>query len=93
MANELPMGWADHFPKTDAEVRVWRQYTSIVALANRVLAVATTRVEGSWSAYCDAVEGQNHHREAELVLRFGSKMDEQVARLLFPIFEGVPYAL
>jgi hypothetical protein len=61
-------------------------------LAMRVLAVATTRVEGTWAAYCDAVPGQNHEREHADVLLYGDKLAEVLARPLFPEFKDVPYA-
>jgi len=62
------------------------------ALAMRVLCVATTREEGAWAAYCDAVPGYDHQAEEDAVLRHGDKLPEPVARALFPHFEGVPYA-
>jgi len=58
----------------------------------KVLCVAQTRIEGAWSAYCDAVEGMNHDFEAEKVLAYGAKLPEIVARAIFPEFDGVPYA-
>ena len=68
------------------EVRVYR------ALASRVLAVAHTRVEGTWCAYCDSVPGNDHQHEQDAVLRLGDKLGEPVARLLFPGFHERPYA-
>jgi hypothetical protein len=62
------------------------------ALAQRVLVVARTRIEGAWAAYCDAVDGRDHVAEQEGVLRMGAKLDESVARVLFPEFEELPYA-
>lgn len=59
----------------------------------RVLVVAKTRVECSWAAYIDAVPGMNHAMEADAVLNHGDKLDERIARAVFPEFEGVPYAL
>ena len=82
---------ADSFPKTPEEVEVWKPYRRYTALAMRVLVVATTRIEGTWSACVDAVDGQNHDYEMDAVLRWGSKLHEPVARLLFPELDGVPY--
>lgn len=61
------------------------------ALAQKVLVVATRRVEGAWCAYCDAVPGDSHEAELEEVCAYGSKLHEPVARALFPNIEG-PYA-
>lgn len=62
------------------------------ALAQRVLAVAVSRLDapGAWTAYIDAVPGDSHKREAGIVCRDGDKLSEEMARLLFPRFEG-PY--
>lgn len=62
------------------------------ALASRVLVVAHTRVEGSWRAYCDAVNGIDHDMEMEGVLRFGDDIGEDLARFMFPEFADLPYA-
>ena len=62
------------------------------ALAMRVLIVATTRLEGTWKAYADAVPGMTHDNEWQMVLRNGDELPEAVARVLFPFFEEVPYA-
>jgi hypothetical protein len=53
------------------------------ALAARVLVVAVGRVDG-WTAYCDAVEGEDHDAEAPGVARNGAKLPQSVACLLFP---------
>ena len=65
--------------------------TEVRALASRVLVVAVARVEGSWSAYADAVPGEDHRAEADAVARHGDKVPEAVARALFPHFSN-PYA-
>ncbi len=62
------------------------------ALSSRVLAVARTRIEGTWAAYCDAVPGHDHDREQGAVLSNGDKLPEEVARVLFPGFEDLPYS-
>jgi hypothetical protein len=89
----MPDIWKDHFPTNAEEASKFRAYTQLHALANSVLAVATTRVEGTWSAYCNSVPGMSHRKEAEEVLRHGCKLSEKVALVLFPELEGVPYAL
>ena len=61
-------------------------------LAAKVMAVATTRIEGTWSAYIDAVPGQKHSDEWQEVLGTGNKLDVNVAKAIFPEFKGVPYA-
>ena len=70
----------------------WKSIVRFRALASRVLAVAHTRVEGTWCAYVDAVPGQRHEDEIDQVLARGAKLDEAVARVLFPRFTDLPYA-
>lgn len=70
----------------------WTPMVRVHPLASKVLAVAATRVEGTWAAYCDAVPGINHHSEAGAVLTSGDKLMEEVARVLFPGFDEVPYS-
>jgi len=74
------------------ECAAWKPEIRRTALARNVLAVAKTRIEGAWSAYCLAVPGQNHDDEYMEVLLSGDKMREIVARVLFPQFDGVPYS-
>lgn len=73
------------------DVTNWAPTVAFVALNKDVLAVARTRIEGSWSAFCAAVPGKRHEQEIEAVLDYGAKLPECVARVLFPTFEG-PYA-
>lgn len=85
------------FPETPDEAKEWEtepqpRYEQKSALATKVLCVAHTRIEGAWSAFIDAVPGINHSNEMEAVFRHGTKLPEEIARLLFPLFEGVPYA-
>ena len=70
----------------------WKPTVRLHALASKVLVVAKTRVEGTWSAYCDAVPGDNHELEVDEVLKRGDKMPEYIARVLFPEFKDIPYA-
>ncbi len=74
------------------EIRAGMPTVRIHALANKVLAVAATRIEGTWAAYCDAVPGDKHTAEANAVLANGDKLMEEVARVLFPMFKDLPYA-
>jgi hypothetical protein len=83
---------AGHFPTSPEEAAAWRPLVLHRALASRVLAVAATRVEFAWAAYVDAVPGQRHEEEVEAVRERGTKLAEGVARALFPVFGGVPYA-
>lgn len=80
------------FPKTTAQARDWKPYVTWRALSRRVLVVARTRVEGKWSAYCDAVPGICHEDETAEVLRTGTKLSESVARAMFTQLKDVPYA-
>ena len=82
-----PAWLKDHY----ADLANWHPATQRQALAMRVLAVANTRVEGSWSAYINAVPGINHEEEMEAVLRHGDKLHEPIARSLFPAFRELRY--
>jgi len=80
------------FPETEEEREGWHPYVQYRALACRVLVVMQTRIEGSWSAYCDAVPGHCHHAEMIDVLDNGDKVPEAVARLLFSFVpDDLPY--
>ena len=70
----------------------WTAAIHRVALSRFVLCVARTRIEGAWAAYVKDVLGENHDAEEDGVLRIGTKLQERVARVLFPMFEGIPYA-
>lgn len=80
-----------HFPKSAEEAQVWQPIQRVYALSSRVLVVAQTRVICQWAAYCDAVLGMDHRQEWQEVLKYGNKLDETVARALFPEFEEVSY--
>jgi len=70
----------------------WEPSTRVRALSSRVLCVARTRIEGAWAAYVDAVPGKSHAGEWEPVLEHGAKLDERLARVLFPEFDDLRYA-
>lgn len=64
------------------------------ALHQKVLIVATHRVEGTWKAYCVPVPGRNHRQEAETYWQEnGVDIGEARARALFPQYSEIPYAL
>ena len=73
-------------------VKDWKPTIHLHALSMKVLIVAKTRIEGTWSAYCDAVPGYDHMKEYAAVLANGDKLIEEVARVLFPEFKDTPYA-
>ena len=85
-------GEAVTFPKTREEVAEWMPAIYRYALDRNVLAVATTRIEGTWKAYISQVPGKSHADEFDEVLRSGTALPEQVARTLFPYLAEVPYA-
>ncbi len=91
-AKALPEPLRSHFPKSVEEAKEFQPRIRRRALASTVLVVAKTRVECAWACYCDSVPGQNHDNEEAEVLRHGDKLDEGLARVLFPEFEKVPYA-
>jgi len=80
------------FPVTTEECKSFKRVVFKQALAMRVLAAARIRIEGTWKAYVDAVPGENHSIEVTAVLENGTQLHENVARELFPMFQGVPYA-
>jgi len=92
LAEGLPEPLRSHFPKSQEGARDWKPMVIGHALAQRVLAVARTRVECAWAAYIDAVPGYDHGAESEAVLDHGDKLPERIARTLFPLFDAVPYA-
>ena len=61
------------------------------ALDIRVLVVAVEGYDEDWSAYIGAVRGDSHRKEWEGVKAHGSKLPENVARLLFPGFRDLGY--
>ena len=62
------------------------------ALDSRVIVAAQTRIEGTWKAYISAVPGISHETEFDSVLRNGTEISEHIARVLFPMFEDMPYS-
>ena len=88
----MPEPWKSHFPTTDVMAGEWKPLYSVHALSSKVLCVAKTRIEGAWSAYCDAVPGIKHSDEYHGVLDYGTKLDERVARTIFPRLNDLPYA-
>ena len=80
------------FPESREEAQMWIPVQRHTALARQVLIVAQTRVEGAWKAYADAVPGFCHEYEVGPVLANGSELPEKIAQVLFPCFEGIPYA-
>lgn len=61
------------------------------ALASKVLAVLVERPyggENGWTAYIDAIEGINHMEERDRVASNGTKLDEEVAKAVFPWKDG-----
>ncbi len=74
----------------------WKPVIRYRALHRCVLVVARTRIEGAWKAYCKNVPGESHEREAfdedNGPLSDGDNVGEKVARVLFPEFDGIPYA-
>ena len=80
------------FPETQKEGKIWKRVVRYYALDSNVLAVATTRIEGTWKAYCGSVPGDYHCEESQEVLRTGTQIYEPIARIMFPEFKDIPYA-
>jgi hypothetical protein len=82
-----------HFPTTMDEAKEWKPIIKVQRLAPRVLVVGKTRIEGAWNAYIDSVPGMNHDKEWRVVLEYGHKLPEEVAKAIFPHdFNDLPYA-
>ena len=64
-----------------------------VTLAPDILVCARTRVEGCWRAYIASTVFIDHERPAAIgtVLDYGTKLEESIARALFPGFADLPY--
>lgn len=91
-ASRLQEPLRSHFPKSVEEAQAFDPLIHYRALSARVLVIARTRIECAWAAYVDAVPGINHKHECDAVLQSGAKVDHDLARLLFPQFDEVPYA-
>lgn len=74
------------------EALAWKPHFERRMLHHQVMCLAKTRIEGKWNAYCFPVPGEKHDDEEYLWETAGAKLPEDVARALFPAFEGVPYA-
>ena len=77
---------------SDGGIAEWKPSYSIIALHHKVLAVATMRIEGAWSAYCVPVPGEDHDEEWKLWRSKGCKLLEHRAKGLFPNWADIPYA-
>lgn len=62
------------------------------ALDKNVLVVAVKRVTGEWAAYIKNTPGDNYEKELENVKRWGSKLSEGIARVIFPMYQEYDYA-
>ena len=60
-------------------------------LARTVIAVAKEGHNNDWGAYIGAVPGENHSLEYIRVLKYGDKLREDVARVLFPGFRDLAW--
>lgn len=80
------------FPEHYNEVEDWRTIYIRRMLHSQVMCLAKTRIEGEWAAYCFPVPGMNHEEEECFWEEKGDKLPEAYARVIFPEFEGVPYA-
>jgi hypothetical protein len=69
------------------EGRKWLRHV----LNREVLIVATFTCGANWKAYVGVVPGRNHDRESLDVLRTGDRLDERLARFLFPEFAEFAY--
>jgi hypothetical protein len=80
------------FGKTPEECRDWEPTVIRRCLHRQVMCIARSRVEGAWAAYCFPVPGHNHDDEEYIWKNEGAKLGENIAKALFPQFDGIPYA-
>jgi hypothetical protein len=80
------------FPETSDEAKDWAPRLAWRALDSRILVAAKTRVEGTWAAYIAPVPGEDHDAEYREVLKTGTKLEQEIAVVIFPYFAGIPYA-
>ncbi|RKZ72459.1 MAG: hypothetical protein DRQ48_00175 [Gammaproteobacteria bacterium] len=84
--------WAqDHFPETHHQAVGFEQMEWHYAMHMTFLVVAATRIEGAWAAYGGPVPGMRHDQEHEGPLHTGDKLSEDVARVMFPHLDFLPY--
>ena len=92
LARALPEPWRSHFPKSAEEAQAFEPLVRSASNGLGFLAVARTRIECVWAAYCNAVPGSDHDADEREVLLWGNKLPEANARKLFPEFDDVRYA-
>ena len=88
----LPDHWKCHFPRNSRDAQKFEAAVFHTALSVNVLAVARTRIEGAWAAYIGVANSYRHEDDRDSILNYGAKLREPVARAIFPMFKGVPYA-
>ncbi len=64
---------------------------SITSLDIKVLAVAVEGSIGDWAAYIGAIPGFDHDSEWQAVYKHGSKLPENLAKILFPEFHDLEW--
>ena len=79
------------YPHDSVAIAEWRPQVAVKCLAHKVLAVANTRIEGTWKAYISDVPGKNHDEEWKLVRSHGVTLQEDLAKAMFPGFAEIPY--
>jgi hypothetical protein len=73
------------------EEQKWSPTIARYSLSPNVMVVARTRIEGTWAAYCAAVQGQSLSHDEKFTLDNGSKLPEKIARAIFEQFEELKY--
>jgi hypothetical protein len=61
------------------------------ALASTVIAVAVEGNYKDWTAYIGGVQGKNHDLEWKEVLKWGAKLPQNIAEILFPDFKHLKW--
>lgn len=68
-----------------------KKRTAWKRLGKHVIAAAKEGGVNDWTAYIDAVPGINHAVEFKHVMAHGDKLDERVARVIFPKFRDLKW--
>jgi hypothetical protein len=79
------------FPETLEEADNWTPVLIYKPIHSKVLLVAKTRIEGTWSCYVTPVPGHNHDEEICLWENHGVKLHRLMAQAAFPQFNDIPY--
>lgn len=82
------------FPESAAEAGGWIPEIMVIALHQKFVLMAKTRIEGAWKCYGIPIPGEGDQVK-EAVARWrehGVSIQADIARAAFPLFADIPYA-